>query len=146
MWFIFSTAVLMRHLWQLKKIVFLHWCLICAVLLLVSWRLPIRLLKLRRFKKFFFFHKKSFPCHFPLLRKKYTFSFFIHFPISSSAFEHASLGESRELLLKGKDKCSWPPCTKKFKSAAFHNENIIYFFTKEAILFRRSTVLSLPLR
>ncbi len=33
MLFIFSTPVLIRHLWQLKTVVFLHWCLICAVLL-----------------------------------------------------------------------------------------------------------------
>ncbi len=26
----FLTPVLIRHLWQLKTIVFLHWCLICA--------------------------------------------------------------------------------------------------------------------
>ena len=25
------TPVLIRHLWQLKTVVFLHWCLICAV-------------------------------------------------------------------------------------------------------------------
>ncbi len=31
--FIFSTPVLIRHLWQLKAVGFLHWCLICAVLL-----------------------------------------------------------------------------------------------------------------
>ena len=29
----FSTPELIRHLWQLKTIVFLHWHLICAVLL-----------------------------------------------------------------------------------------------------------------
>ena len=29
----FSTPVLIRHLWQLKTIVFLHWCLIRAILL-----------------------------------------------------------------------------------------------------------------
>ncbi len=29
----FSTPVLIRHLWQLKTVVFLHWCLIRAVLL-----------------------------------------------------------------------------------------------------------------
>ena len=28
-----STSVLIRHLWQLNTIVFLHWCLICVVLL-----------------------------------------------------------------------------------------------------------------
>ncbi len=27
--FIFSTTVSIRHLWQLKTVVFLHWCLIC---------------------------------------------------------------------------------------------------------------------
>ncbi len=32
MQFIFSTPVLIRYLWQLKIVVFLHWCLICAVL------------------------------------------------------------------------------------------------------------------
>jgi hypothetical protein len=31
----FLTPVLMRHLWQLKTVVFLHWCLICAVLLTI---------------------------------------------------------------------------------------------------------------
>ncbi len=31
--FIFSTPVLIRPLWQLKTVVFLHGCLICAVLL-----------------------------------------------------------------------------------------------------------------
>jgi hypothetical protein len=29
---IFSTPVLIRHLWQLKTVVFPHWCQICAVL------------------------------------------------------------------------------------------------------------------
>jgi hypothetical protein len=29
--FIFSTPVLIRHLWQLKTVVFQHWHLICAV-------------------------------------------------------------------------------------------------------------------
>ncbi len=33
MLFIFSTPGLIRHLWQLKMFVFLHWCLICTVLL-----------------------------------------------------------------------------------------------------------------
>ncbi len=32
MLFIFSTSLLIRHLWELKKVVFLHWCLICALL------------------------------------------------------------------------------------------------------------------
>jgi hypothetical protein len=30
---IFSTPELIRHLWQLKTVVFLHWCLIRAVIL-----------------------------------------------------------------------------------------------------------------
>ncbi len=29
--FIFTTPVLIRHLWQLKTVVILHWCLICSV-------------------------------------------------------------------------------------------------------------------
>ncbi len=33
MLFIFSIPGLIRHLWQLKTVVFLHWCLICAILL-----------------------------------------------------------------------------------------------------------------
>jgi len=28
----FLRVVLIRHLWQLKTVVFLHWCLICTVL------------------------------------------------------------------------------------------------------------------
>ncbi len=28
----FPIPVLIRHLWQLKTVVFLHWCLICALL------------------------------------------------------------------------------------------------------------------
>ncbi len=32
MLFIFSTPVLIRHLWQLKTVIFLHWCLMHAVL------------------------------------------------------------------------------------------------------------------
>ncbi len=31
MLFIFSMPVLIRHLWLLKTVVFLHWCLICSV-------------------------------------------------------------------------------------------------------------------
>ncbi len=33
MLFTFSAPVLIRRLWQLKTVVFLHWCIICAVLL-----------------------------------------------------------------------------------------------------------------
>ncbi len=32
MLFIFSTPVLIRHLWQLKTVVFLHWCLIHSLI------------------------------------------------------------------------------------------------------------------
>ncbi len=41
MLFIFSKPVLIRHLWQLKTAVFLHWCLICAVLLQYSFLTPL---------------------------------------------------------------------------------------------------------
>ncbi len=33
MLFISSTPVFIRHLWQLKTVIFMHRCLICAVLL-----------------------------------------------------------------------------------------------------------------
>ncbi len=36
MLFIFSTPVLIKHMWQLKTVVFLHWCLLCTVLLLLN--------------------------------------------------------------------------------------------------------------
>jgi hypothetical protein len=48
-----------------------------------------------------------------------------------------------EVLLKGKAQYSWPPCTNLFRSAPFYIENIIYRFTKQATLIRRSTVLNL---
>jgi hypothetical protein len=35
MLFIFSTPVLIRHLWQLKTVVLLHQCTICALLLII---------------------------------------------------------------------------------------------------------------
>ncbi len=41
---------------------------------------------------------------------------------------------------------SWPPCTSFFSSAAFELMNIIYFFTEQGSLMRRSSVLSLSLQ
>jgi len=32
----FLTQVLIRHLWQLKTIFSLHWCLICVVVLIMA--------------------------------------------------------------------------------------------------------------
>ncbi len=60
MWFIFSTPVLIRHLWQLKTVVFQHWCLIHAVLMLVPvaltspeiTRLPLLLLLSMAYQEF----------------------------------------------------------------------------------------------
>ncbi len=50
---------------------------------------------------------------------------------------------SRESLLK--DRYDWPPCTTSFRLAAFKlKKYIFFFFTKQVILTRRSTVLSLP--
>ncbi len=34
--FIVQVPGLIRHLWQLKTVVFLHWCLICAVVLMLN--------------------------------------------------------------------------------------------------------------
>ncbi len=52
---------------------------------------------------------------------------------------------SKEPLLKGKAQYNWPPCTNLFRTAAF-DIDIIYLFTKQPTLERRSTVLSLPLQ
>jgi hypothetical protein len=61
-----------------------------------------------------------------------------------SSFLEQSL--ARELLLKVKTRNSWPPCTNYFRWAHFDIANIFYFNTKQAILMRRSTVLSRPLQ
>ncbi len=45
--------------------------------------------------------------------------------------------------MKGKAQYSWAPCTKGFRSATINSGNIIYFFTKESTVMRRSTVQSL---
>ncbi len=37
---------------------------------------------------------------------------------------------AREVLLKGKAKYSWPPCTNQFRSAPYYFENIIYLWYK----------------
>ncbi len=34
---VFSTPVLIRHLWQLKIVAFLHYCLICVLLLIMRY-------------------------------------------------------------------------------------------------------------
>jgi len=49
-----------------------------------------------------------------------------------------------EPLLKGKAQYSWPPCINQFRLVSFNIANIIYAFTKQGTLVRRSTVLSLP--
>jgi hypothetical protein len=56
------------------------------------------------------------------------------------------MGSSREALLNGKAQYSRPPCTNLFRSAAFENENITYYLTKQATLMRRSIVLIPPLQ
>ncbi len=48
----------------------------------------------------------------------------------------------RESSLKGKDKYSWPPCTNKFK----YSWEVLFSFTLQAALTRRSSVLSLPMQ
>jgi hypothetical protein len=47
-------------------------------------------------------------------------------------------------LIKWKARYIRPPCTRYITSTSFDNANIIYFFTKQVSLMRRSTVLSLP--
>jgi hypothetical protein len=57
------------------------------------------------------------------------------------------IGVSKELLLKGKAHNNEPPCTNQLKSMAFDiaKSKHSLFFTKQAILMRRSTILSLHL-
>ncbi len=55
------------------------------------------------------------------------------------------MNQSREPLLKGKLSTVDLLVPISFISAAFDNANIIYFFTNQATLMRRSTVLILPL-
>ncbi len=69
---------------------------------------------------------KFFPCHQLIWKKMY-----------------ASSGNP---CWNGKAQYSWPPSPDKLRSAAFDNANIVYFFTKQATIMRRSTVLSLPLQ
>jgi hypothetical protein len=38
----FLTPALIRHMWQLKTVVFLHWCLIRTVLLVLKCKLNVR--------------------------------------------------------------------------------------------------------
>jgi hypothetical protein len=44
------------------------------------------------------------------------------------------LGETREVLVKGKVQYSCPPCTNLFRSAPFYIENIISLFYKTSYL------------
>ncbi len=53
-----------------------------------------------------------------------------------------SISLSRESSLKGKDQYNAPPCTNQFRSAAFSAAKIFFLFTKQAMLKRRSVVLS----
>ena len=49
-----------------------------------------------------------------------------------------------EPILKEKAHYSWPPETSLLRATSFDIANIIYFFTKQANLMRRSTILSVP--
>ncbi len=54
------------------------------------------------------------------------------------------MDRTREVLLKGKGKYSWPPCTYEFRSAPFILKILVTIFTKQVASMRRSIVLSLP--
>ncbi len=57
--FIFSTPVLIRHLWQLKTIVFLHWCVIHTIPL-VNWEVASIILSVVKSKLFQFSSQTSY--------------------------------------------------------------------------------------
>jgi hypothetical protein len=61
-------------------------------------------------------------------------------PLDKSSCSHLIM----EALLKGKAQYSSPPCTTLLKSSALNIANIIYSFTKQVTLTRRSTVFSPP--
>ncbi len=70
----------------------------------------------------------------------------LHTTLNITAFSIATLvimTTAKESLLKGKDQYDLPPCTNQLRSAALHSENIFIYFTKQPILMRRSTTLSL---
>jgi hypothetical protein len=71
----------------------------------------------------------------------------ISFPIkcflaSSILLKFARKATARETLLKGMTQYTWPPCTNKFILNIF----FYLFYTNQATLMRRSTVLSHPLQ
>jgi hypothetical protein len=53
-------------------------------------------------------------------------------------------GQTREVLLKGKAQYRWPPSTNQLILAPFNVEIIVYLFTKQSTLTRRSSVPSRP--
>ncbi len=64
MWFIFTVPLLIRHLWQFKTFVFLHWCLLLAILFF-----------LRMFCKFHFYKKVCFK---KAMKNYFLYVFWIH--------------------------------------------------------------------
>jgi len=51
---------------------------------------------------------------------------------------------AKEFSLEGKGQYDWPPLTNKLKSAPSDEANMIWFFSKQATLTRRSTVPRFP--
>ncbi len=65
MLFILSTPMLIRHLWQLKTVVFLHWCQICAVpvYLINKYQLPVSATRWPAWDLFFNIHVLNIHTH-----------------------------------------------------------------------------------
>ncbi len=108
-----------RHLWRLKTVLFLHWCLIWSIL---------------------FVHVTL--CS--LLRSKIWFSACILFlnyhlwlPCTGTLYQGS--------LTEGKGSIQLTSFY-QVRSAPFYIENIIYSLTKQVTKMRRSTVLSIPLQ
>ncbi len=83
-------------------------------------------------KKVFWHHVQIFQC------------LLVPPPHSNLFSDKLFISSTREVLLKGKAQYSWPPCTKWFNQLLFILQILFTFFTKQATLMRRSTVLSLP--
>jgi hypothetical protein len=137
-----------RHYWPVSSLVHTMSMILCLCIILLENMREIKcnfaecknflkVFKKKKERKVLLFYFGYY--HLTTIAKK-SFLNFCNFGII------LTIAQTRETLLKGKVQYSWPPYTTYFRSAAFDVANITYFFTKQASLMRRSTLLSLPLQ
>ncbi len=65
--FIFSTQELIRHLWLLETVIFLHWCLICAILLgYFTWYITVVKVSAFQLQSIHVIYCNSLSCNAPM--------------------------------------------------------------------------------